>query len=430
MGRNRPVFRFGFNRSRTGEALFSQLLPMDKSLPAILFVVGFLAAFSIPFFTMAARPFGNTDDLFDFVFNFMFLFGALVWGAVVLVRFVLLLALCFACERIMVDRKGIELRIELFGLGFSSFYTARGLSRLRSGKDSKTTEQEPGEQLSFDYYGVPVSVGSVMPPDQARRLAAGIEQALDFTIPQALSASVEIHKEKEEQLELQRTAAAEEKLNCEKAWARAQQEQMQMTLSWHSPSAILLVLANLLPLAGVLWYGWDIGDLFLLFWIESAIIGIFNILKMIVVGKFAALFMGIFFIAHFGGFMFGHLLFIFGFFVEGANDTSFSLEQVRSILLSLWPGIVALSISHGFSFFDNFIGKKEYLLRTLNQQMGEPYKRIIIMHFTIIPGGFLVMALNAPVLALLLLILLKSMVDFGAHIREHSGTGQKSGKGA
>ena len=155
----------------------------------------------------------------------------------------------------------------------------------------------------------------------------------------------------------------------------------------------------------------------------------FNILKMIVVGKFAALFMGIFFVAHFGGFMFGHLLFIFGFFVESANDTSLSLEQVSTILLSLWPGIVALSISHGFSFFDNFIGKKEYLLRTLNQQMGEPFKRIIIMHFTIILGGFLVMALNAPVLALLLLILLKTMVDFGSHIREHSGTRHKSGKG-
>jgi len=42
------------------------------------------------------------------------------------------------------------------------------------------------------------------------------------------------------------------------------------------------------------------------------------------------------------------------------------------------------------------------------------------MHVTIIFGGFLVMAFNAPLMALTLLIVLKIIVDVNAHIGEHN----------
>ncbi len=56
----------------------------------------------------------------------------------------------------------------------------------------------------------------------------------------------------------------------------------------------------------------------------------------------------------------------------------------------------------------------------LKTQMGEPYKRIIVMHLTIILGGFLTMLLRAPAAALLVLIVLKTAADLRAHRKEHT----------
>jgi hypothetical protein len=421
LGSNRPQYRFGLVSAVRRGARFSQDLPIQRSWPAIGFVAAFLAAFVVPFYAMAGRLGRDSEDLFDLVFNVMFFSGVLVWGAVVMLLLALLLALLFARETVSVDRKGITQSIALFGLGMSAFYPARGLTCLRpEAGDQQTGTQWRGAHLCFDYYGVPISLGSGLDVQAAAALARQIEQALGFAVPRELSASIEIQQEKASARVASEVRLQEAQLERERQAARAALELDRQSLRWNSPSALILMLANLLPLFGVLWYGWDIGDLFMLFWIESAIIGAFNVLKMLVVGKWAALFMGVFFIAHFGAFMAGHLLFIFGFFVPDMENNSPSLVQVRDMLLSMWPAVVALVASHGFSFADNFLGRREYLLKTVREQMAEPYKRIIIMHFTIILGGFMVMGLNAPVLALLLLIVLKTGMDFSGHICEHN----------
>src|SRR5438552_16780075 len=48
-----------------------------------------------------------------------------------------------------------------------------------------------------------------------------------------------------------------------------------------SPSALVLVAANLVPLAGVLFFGWSVFATLLLFWVEDVIVGVFNILRML-----------------------------------------------------------------------------------------------------------------------------------------------------
>ena len=47
------------------------------------------------------------------------------------------------------------------------------------------------------------------------------------------------------------------------------------------PSSRVLILANLIPLAGVLLFRWDILAILLLYWTESVIIGVINVFKMI-----------------------------------------------------------------------------------------------------------------------------------------------------
>ena len=44
-------------------------------------------------------------------------------------------------------------------------------------------------------------------------------------------------------------------------------------------TAFSLLIANVLPLLGVLFWGWPLGKLLGLYWAESAVVGIFNIFK-------------------------------------------------------------------------------------------------------------------------------------------------------
>ncbi|HTY13435.1 MAG TPA: DUF6498-containing protein, partial [Candidatus Omnitrophota bacterium] len=75
-------------------------------------------------------------------------------------------------------------------------------------------------------------------------------------------------------------------------------------------SSILLVSANLIPVVGVIHGGWNLFDILFIYWAESAIIGFFNVLKMMSAGGkksltspidwLIKLFMCGFFTVHFG----------------------------------------------------------------------------------------------------------------------------------
>jgi hypothetical protein len=42
-----------------------------------------------------------------------------------------------------------------------------------------------------------------------------------------------------------------------------------------------LVLANLVPLAGVVWFGWSVRTVLIVYWLENGVVGAFNVLKML-----------------------------------------------------------------------------------------------------------------------------------------------------
>ena len=48
-------------------------------------------------------------------------------------------------------------------------------------------------------------------------------------------------------------------------------------------------------------------------------------------------------------------------------------------------------------------------------QMIQPYGRIVLMHVTILIGGFLVMLLHSPAAGLALLVILKMTFDLAGH---------------
>ena len=197
-------------------------------------------------------------------------------------------------------------------------------------------------------------------------------------------------------------------------------------LALTSPSALTLIAANLVSLAGVLLGQWTLGAVMVLFWSESAIVGFYTALKMAVAGSWVALFAVPFFVGHFGGFMAVHFMFVYGFFLDGfagGGPEPGVRAALTGLFMPLWPALAALFASHGVSFAVNFLGQREYAGATVQNLMATPYKRIIVMHVTIIFGGWLTMMLKTPAPALALLILLKIAADLRAHTREHAGAG-------
>jgi hypothetical protein len=195
------------------------------------------------------------------------------------------------------------------------------------------------------------------------------------------------------------------------------------------PTVIIMILANMFPLYGVLFLRWEVFPLLLLFWVENVIVGFFNVLKMLCcspdkVGQWAAkVGMVPFFCLHYGIFTLVHGVFIFVLFGGFLNQEPF--PDPGAVLRSIGNyqmvfAILALFLSHAISFGVNYIGKSEFKQKTVSDLMGEPYGRVIVLHVTIILGGFLIVALGSPVALLVPLVAFKTFVDIQAHLRQHN----------
>ena len=192
-------------------------------------------------------------------------------------------------------------------------------------------------------------------------------------------------------------------------------------------AVVLLVAANLFPVVGVLYLGWDVATVLIAYWIENGIVGLLNVPKMLLasgppsqdasIAAKAAL--AAFFAFHYGLFWIGHGVFVmlltgaFGFF--GFVDPAPRVPDDRILLLAA----AALFVSHAASLVLNYVGRREYLSISVGAQMFRPYLRIFVLQLTILFGGFLILALRQPVGLVVLLVLLKTALDLVSHLREH-----------
>ncbi|HRQ88290.1 MAG TPA: DUF6498-containing protein, partial [Bacteroidia bacterium] len=51
-------------------------------------------------------------------------------------------------------------------------------------------------------------------------------------------------------------------------------------------SAAALVLANLIPLFGAIFWGWSVFEIVLLYWAENVVVGLYAILRILAAGQF------------------------------------------------------------------------------------------------------------------------------------------------
>ncbi len=184
-------------------------------------------------------------------------------------------------------------------------------------------------------------------------------------------------------------------------------------------SGFSLIISNLLIAFGVFYFKWDFEVIIILYWLESIVIAFYGIIKMILVKnvfkpveKFAKdssflkllLFLGcnpitqenlkknfikikvVVISAHI-------ILFSIAIIFELAFLNIMVLEMFREIPYGLFEmitslfttpvilGLLFLFVSHGFSFQNNYIRKKEYEKTSLYTLFYLPFVRVYMVHF-------------------------------------------------
>jgi len=195
-----------------------------------------------------------------------------------------------------------------------------------------------------------------------------------------------------------------------------------------SPSIWALVAANVMPLAGILFLGWDVRLVLFVYWAENVVVGFYNVLRIALhrpddakaAGPGRAV-MAVFFTVHFGLFCLGHGVFLAAF--AGLDEAAAQIASAADGLAWFWNSgfawaVIALMLSHGVSFVHHYIIGGERRTATVEQLMLRPYGRIVLLHVTLIVGAIPVIVLGLAGLVVML-VLLKTGLDIWLHEYSH-----------
>jgi Family of unknown function (DUF6498) len=170
-------------------------------------------------------------------------------------------------------------------------------------------------------------------------------------------------------------------------------------------SEYLLIIVNCIPLYGVWFEGWNASEVFLVYCLETVIIGIINVLKMACVTIFvrqkdvwenvgnssmqSGWFFIFFFIIHYGFFVFVQTQIFFN--VSGLiPDGSFLMNYSKIPELLGDNGKLMLLIFIAYytmqNVFDFFLSGN-YKTISMGRLMFEPYMRIFVQQFVVILGS-------------------------------------------
>ena len=198
-------------------------------------------------------------------------------------------------------------------------------------------------------------------------------------------------------------------------------------------ATLFLIAANLLPVVGVVFWGWDAFVLLMLYWMETAIIGFWTIVRVAAAPAASGSLRGVpavlgglgiaaFFSVHAGIFMIVHFVFLWTLFsgawshrIHGVGDF------VRLMVLGtgLWFPLIVLFLGRGWALIWPLIAPRLGLTPAPDAAKGEDnaigalYTRIIVMQFTILIGAWFAVAAGDGIAPLILLIVIKTVVDLG-----------------
>jgi hypothetical protein len=244
-------------------------------------------------------------------------------------------------------------------------------------------------------------------------------------------------------------------------------------------SAVTLIVANLVPLIGVLFWDWDAFEIVALYWTENVVIGLINVLKMITCASQPAMInwdrvftpaemaalentLGIppsspedssqlekiqaamekahkpdvkfslpggirqpheilQFVLFYGGACLLHgmiVLTVFGHQNVMGEPIKAVVGLSKSAYQQFLLPVLALAASHLYSFFVNYLARGEYRRVTVGSLLVHPYGRVVVLHLAILFAGFIAATLGSPLPFLVLLVIGKTALDLMFHLRE------------
>ncbi len=235
----------------------------------------------------------------------------------------------------------------------------------------------------------------------------------------------------------------------------------------------MLLLANVIAIGAALVLGWSAIEVAIFYWIENLVVGFWAILRMLTVANesdpgpsvtaanavgaktpfddareakravtqqnpstengLAKAFFVLFFCFHFGFFCLVHgfllqVLLTTPWFSDPGMPSAASLGVAWYNPLKAADGtwsiagiaaVLGLFLSHGTSFFRNYIARGEYKSSYLIWEMIRPYGRVVLLHLCIIAGGFATVLFGAPKVLVVLLMIGKTTIDVWLHLQFH-----------
>ncbi len=189
---------------------------------------------------------------------------------------------------------------------------------------------------------------------------------------------------------------------------------------------MMVLAANLVPVACVLLFGWSAAILILLYWAENVAIGVFHAAKLFLTGArggplkaIGALYFTAFFLVHYGLFCLVHgtLALLFLAYERGDTGRTDSIEQgiadlslVISTERGFVVGLVVIVAAQAVGLVQ-WIVAGGWRTNETTSLMAEPYGRIIALHVTLLGAGFLLASVHSPVVGVFLLALLKTLFE-------------------
>jgi hypothetical protein len=200
------------------------------------------------------------------------------------------------------------------------------------------------------------------------------------------------------------------------------------------PTALATLVVNLIPLYGVLSWGWDTFQLLILYWIETVVIAFWTIRRLARLPgeqkkpNAAPFNLAEFFTLHAGMFIGVHFILLWAFFsydwfrkVHGVGSFFFELFIANGV----WVAIVCMLVLHAISYLVDAKpghdgGAPRHLVQTSARTTGDPvmpiigglYVRIIITQIAILVGAWFSGFTNS-LAPLVIVIVLKTLVDLG-----------------
>ncbi|MEI7964730.1 MAG: DUF6498-containing protein [Chitinophagaceae bacterium] len=187
---------------------------------------------------------------------------------------------------------------------------------------------------------------------------------------------------------------------------------------------LFLILVNLVPLYGVWFEGWDPSRVFVVYCLETVIVGIMNVLKMAAVtllvnpkgewnnngshNMLTGWFFIFFFIIHYGFFVLIQTQIFFSFSKMDIFGPFFSVyTQIPALLGDEGKLLIGIFfVYYSLDTLFNFFLTGEYKKITLMELMFQPYKRIIVQQLIVI-GGSLFLMFGAGKIFMLIMVCVK-----------------------